>query len=74
MRSRRPLVFPRLAARMAELDLLVYELAAKVPCHPDHVSLVLHGHRPASTRFRARVAEILEADATELFAPSEVAA
>ena len=72
MRSRQALAYPRLAARMAELDVLAIELAEQIPCHPAHFSMVLRGHRPASPQLRARVAEILSADAEELFAASMV--
>lgn len=66
-----PVQFPKLAARLAELDLQRKQLAELVPCNPAYLSHIIRGHSTPSPKLRARIAEILESPEAELFATRE---
>lgn len=74
MSKSRPLVYPRLKARMAELDLTNVEVAARAEVHPGTVSQIMRGRLEPSERLRRRLAEVLDSTVEELFAAAEVAA
>lgn len=66
-RASYPLAFPRLKARIAELDRSQVEIAAEVPCARETLTQILRGRLRPSARMRSRLAEILDAPEDDLF-------
>lgn len=71
MRTKRPLAYPRLKARMAELDVPANELADVVGIHEGSMSQIQRGRLRPSAALQHRIAEALGSTVDDLFAPVE---
>lgn len=66
-----PLAFPRLAARMAEVDIQTKQLAAIVECHPGTLTQIRRGQVKPGAALKQRIADALDSTVEELFAEVE---